>query len=225
MRLEGGHEGVPALWEVTLALVVTLACSCLIAMVYRRTHRTPGYSQSYVQSMVLTSLVTSMIMIVIGSNLARAFSLLGALSIIRFRNAIKETRDVGFIFFAMAVAMASGTRFYGIAVLGTIFICTTMLIFDAIGFGASTVQAERLLKIQTPPDLDLKAAVQPVLEKHFDAYTLVVVETLRDGVLHEAVYSVKPRGELDPNAVIAELQAVNEKLKVAYFYGYNADAP
>ncbi|MCA9794635.1 MAG: DUF4956 domain-containing protein, partial [Candidatus Eremiobacteraeota bacterium] len=158
-------------------------------------------------------------------NLALAVSLLGALSIIRFRNAIKETRDVGFIFFAMAVAMASGTRFYGIAVLGTIFICTTMLIFDAIGFGASTVQAERLLKIQTPPDLDLKAAVQPVLEKHFDAYTLVVVETLRDGVLHEAVYSVKPRGELDPNTIIAELQAVNEKLKVAYFYGYNADAP
>ncbi len=216
---------MPALWEVSLALTLALVCSTVIALVYRYTHRTAGYSQTYVHSLVLTSLVTSLIMIVIGSNLARAFSLIGALSIIRFRNAIKETRDVGFIFFAMAIAMATGTRFYGVAVLGTLFISAAMLVLDATSFGASKVAAERLLKVHLPADSDPLKMLTPVLEKHFDSYSLVVVETLRDGTTLEAVYSVKPRAETDPKAVIADLSQVNKNLKVAYFFGYNADAP
>ena len=96
-RLEGGHEQVLDIWVLLIALVLCYLCSLSIGLVYRYTHRSPGYSQSYVQTLVLTSLVTTLIMLVIGSNLARAFSLVGALSIIRFRNAIKETRDVGYI--------------------------------------------------------------------------------------------------------------------------------
>jgi len=52
------------------------------------------------------SMVTGLIMLIIGSNIARAFSLVGALSVIRFRNAVKETRDIGFMFLAMAIGMA-----------------------------------------------------------------------------------------------------------------------
>ena len=63
--------------------------------------------------------VVSLIMLIIGSNVARAFALVGALSIIRFRNAMKETRDVGFIFLVMAMGMAVGTRFYLLAIFAT----------------------------------------------------------------------------------------------------------
>ena len=99
LNMESGQGSVLGLWEVLIALGLTYACSLIIGMVYRYTHRSPSYSQGYVHSLVLTSMVTALIMLVIGSNLARAFSLVGALSIIRFRNAVKETRDVGYIFF------------------------------------------------------------------------------------------------------------------------------
>ena len=224
LRLEAGQSTVPSLWEVTFALCVTLLCSSFIAFVYRRTHRTVGYSQSYVQSLVLTSLVTSLIMIVIGSNLARAFSLIGALSIIRFRNAVKETRDVGFIFFSMAIAMAAGTGFFGIAFLGTIFISATLLLFDTFSFGEKPSVLERLLRVQLPADANPLESLQQTLQKHFQDYRLVAVETVEEGVRIEAVYSVVAGADFDPAKLVMELRD-SPGIEVSYFLGEHQGAP
>ena len=108
--------------DVVLSLVLSFALTALIGWVYKTTHRGTSYTQSYVHTLVLMGMVTSIIMLIVGSNIARAFSLVGALSIIRFRNAVKETRDVGFIFFAMAIGMATGTKFYLLAVIAAAII-------------------------------------------------------------------------------------------------------
>ena len=99
-------------FDVTTALCLSFALSLVIAWIYRATHQGVSYSQQYVHTLVLMGTVVALIMLIIGSNVARAFALVGALSIIRFRNAVKETRDVGFIFLVMALGMAVGTRFY-----------------------------------------------------------------------------------------------------------------
>ena len=95
--------------------MLSFVLCAVVGFVYRVTHRGISYSQTYVQTLVFMGMVVSLVMLVVGSNIARAFALVGALSIIRFRNAIKETRDVGFIFLAMAIGMATGTRFYILA--------------------------------------------------------------------------------------------------------------
>lgn len=217
------QSDVFTLWEVAFAMGMSLACSLVIALVYRFTHRGSGYSQSYVQSLVLTSLVTTVIMIVIGSNIARAFSLVGALSIIRFRNAIKETRDVAFIFFAMAVAMANGTRFGSVAIIATLFICATMLVLHMSNFGRGDVNPERLLRVQLPPGLGPEKVIEPVLRKLFDSYSVVLVETVRQGLFTEVLYSVRPRPNLKPTTVIDELSKTNGNLKVSYSYGMHVE--
>jgi len=97
--------------DLILTLVLSFVLAVIIAYTYRGTYHGASYSQSFVQTLVLVSMVVAIIMLIVGSNIARAFTLVGALSIIRFRNAVKETRDVGFIFFAMAIGMACGTRF------------------------------------------------------------------------------------------------------------------
>src|SRR5690606_18277070 len=102
--------------DVAIALGLSFVLCLVIAWVYRYTHKGVSYSQQYVHTLVLMGTIVSLIMLIIGSNVARAFALVGALSIIRFRNAMKETRDVGFIFMAMAIGMAIGTRFF---LLGT----------------------------------------------------------------------------------------------------------
>ncbi|WP_035701031.1 DUF4956 domain-containing protein, partial [Glycomyces tenuis] len=82
--------------DIAISLSLSFVLSCAIGIVYRRTHRNVSYSQSYVQTMIVMGVIIAVIMLIIGSNVARAFALVGALSIIRFRNALKETRDVGY---------------------------------------------------------------------------------------------------------------------------------
>ena len=108
--------------EVFENLVVSLICALLISLFYRLTYRGPGMSYSFVNSLIVLALITSVVIMVIGNNLARAFGLVGAMSIIRFRTAIKETQDIIFIFFALAIGMASGVGLHALAFASTVFI-------------------------------------------------------------------------------------------------------
>lgn len=108
--------------EVFENLIVSLICGLLISLFYRLTYRGPGMSYSFINSLIVLALITSVVIMVIGNNLARAFGLVGAMSIIRFRTAIKETQDIIFIFFALAIGMASGVGLHALALASTIFI-------------------------------------------------------------------------------------------------------
>jgi uncharacterized membrane protein YhiD involved in acid resistance len=108
--------------EVFENLVVALICGLVISLFYRLTYRGPGMSYSFINSLIILSLITAVVIMVIGNNLARAFGLVGAMSIIRFRTAIKETQDIIFIFFALAIGMASGVGLHALALASTVFI-------------------------------------------------------------------------------------------------------
>src|SRR3989344_7561019 len=122
--------------DVFVVLILSTILCMIVAKTYKLTHDNVSYSKQFVQIIVVFGVVVSVIMLIIGSNIARAFTLVGALSIVRFRNAIKETRDVGFIFFMMAIGMATGTRFYGLAVLLTLFICLLVIGMVWFNFGS-----------------------------------------------------------------------------------------
>ena len=81
--------------DVIIALFWSILLSMFIAITYRGTHRSVSYSQSFTQTLVLLCMIVGAVMLIIGTDIARAFTLVGALSIVRFRTAIKETRDVG----------------------------------------------------------------------------------------------------------------------------------
>lgn len=223
LRAQGGQGDVLQLYEVVFAMVLSLLCVMAIAHTYRYTHQSVSYSQSYVQTLVLTALVTTLIMIVIGSNIARAFSLVGALSIIRFRNPVKETRDLGYIFFAMAIAMAAGTRFYGVAVVATGMICGVMLAMYWIQFGASRRDPERLLRVQLPPGVNPESALEPTLRELFRGYSLILVESVRQGLYTEVTYSVRPKPGVPADRVLEAISQVNDNLKITYHYGLHTD--
>ncbi|HCY77982.1 MAG TPA: hypothetical protein DHV28_18915 [Ignavibacteriales bacterium] len=108
--------------EVFENLLISLICGLLISLIYRRTYKGPGISYSFINSLIILSLITSVVIMVIGNNLARAFGLVGAMSIIRFRTAIKETQDIIFIFFSLAIGMASGVGLHALALASTVFI-------------------------------------------------------------------------------------------------------
>src|SRR5688500_16307644 len=130
-------------------------------------------------------MLIALIMLVAGSNIVRAFALVGALSVVRFRNAIKETRDVGFIFLVMGVGMACGTRFYTLAIVATVAICLIIVVMYRFNWFASTVQRQ-VVKVQVPADGgDHTEAVQDVLIRHTSEFELVSLESIRGGALTE----------------------------------------
>jgi uncharacterized membrane protein YhiD involved in acid resistance len=157
-------------------------------------------------------------MLVIGSNIARAFTLVGALSIVRFRNAVKETRDVGYIFFAMAIGMACGTRFYLLAVVATVIICALLWSMDRFDFFAKTT-ASQLLKIRLPADMPYATLFEALFAQYLNRYELVALETVQAGTLLELVYSVEVKREADVQAFLREVAALNDNNKVVLVTG------
>lgn len=108
--------------QVVLNMVITLVIAMFIYLVYEKTYDGVMYSKSFNVTIVLVSVVTAMVMMVIGSNLALSLGMVGALSIIRFRAAVKDPKDIGFLFWGIAVGLSAGTGSYMIAVVGSIVI-------------------------------------------------------------------------------------------------------
>ena len=144
--LQSSQDGLFSFVDVMLAMVSSTALCFMLAHVYRRTHRGTSYSQSYLVTLMFMGVTTSIVMLIIGSNIARAFSLVGALSIIRFRTAIKDPRDTGFLFAAMIVGMGCGTQFYMPAICLTVFLSLLALSLYHFDFGVKQ-QLESVLHV------------------------------------------------------------------------------
>ena len=205
-------------YDIVLTIVLSFVLSLLIGYLYQRTHHGVAYSQSYVQTLVLMAMVVGIIMLVIGSNIARAFTLVGALSIVRFRNAVKETRDVGYIFFAMAIGMACGTRFYLLAVVATVVICALLWAMDRFDFFAKEA-ASQLLKIRLPADMPYVSLFDTVFDRYLNRYELVALETVQGGTMLELVYRVEAKRGADVQEFLRELAALNDNNKVVLVTG------
>lgn len=206
--------------DVLLTLSLSFILSVVICSVYKATHQNVSYSQSFVQTLVVVCMVISVIMLIVGSNIARAFALVGALSVVRFRNALKETRDVGFIFLVMAVGMAAGTRFYVLAIAATAAICTVIILMSRMNAFASDIHRQ-VVKVQVPPEGDFDALIEDVLVKMTKSFDLVSTETVRSGALLELFYTVEMQKKTRPRELVEALTAVNTGQRVTVLSGYD----
>jgi uncharacterized protein DUF4956 len=213
-------SGTFSVGDIAIALSLSFVLSAMIAWVYRFTHRNVSYSQSYVQTLVILGMLISLIMLVVGSNIARAFALVGALSVVRFRNAIKETRDVGFIFLVMGVGMATGTRFYTLAIVAAIVISLVIMVMFRFNWFAASVQRQ-VVKVQIPPDGTYTENIQDVLIAHTSEFELVSMESIRGGALTELTYTVRLKKGTEPGILISALGERTGGQRVTVLTGYD----
>jgi len=122
-------------YELIIALGSSTVLTLLLAKLYMVTHGGYSYSKSFLQTIVLVGVTVALIMIIIGSDIARAFALVGAMSIVRFRTPVKDARDLVFVFAAIAIGMACGTQFHVFAAIFTAFVAGLVLVFYYWGFG------------------------------------------------------------------------------------------
>lgn len=205
------------LTDVAIVLALSFVLSLVFGAVYRYTHRGTSYSQSFAQTLVMMAMVTSLIMLIVGSNIARAFSLVGALSVIRFRNAVKETRDVGFMFMCMAIGMACGTRFYMLATFATAVLSAVLVLMAKLDVFDKKV-VERLLRVRFPASGDVEAQLDPVFRKYLEDSRLIAIERI-PGDMQEAVFTVALKGRVTPQDFLAAVHATSGNTKSVLVMG------
>jgi len=206
------------IWETFAALLLSFALCLIAAYFYRQTHRGLSYSVSFVHAMIIMGVTVSVIMLIIGSNIARAFTLVGALSIIRFRNPVKDSRDVAFIFLTMAIGMAVGTGFYLTALIFTISISFIVYTLSRFQIGATTSR-EVLLKLLAPASLDYHTAFADTFSRHLRDHALLSVETVENGAVNELIYSVEFKPGVAEASLLGELRTATGGRKVALLTG------
>jgi hypothetical protein len=206
--------------DVVLVLVLSFLMSAFIGWIYKITHRGSSYTQSFVLTLVINGMVVALVMLVVGSNIARAFSLVGSLSIIRFRNAVKETRDVSFIFLTLAVGMAIGTQFYLLAIVGAVVICLVILLMTRLNWFARQV-ASQILRVQVPGGTPFDHLFDQPFMRYTTTAELISVDTLQGGASTELTYNIGLKKSNQVQEFLAEVRKLNGNNQVNLITGYN----
>ncbi|MEM1097071.1 MAG: DUF4956 domain-containing protein [Bacteroidota bacterium] len=191
--------------DIVVGLVVALGCSFVISVLYRWTYQGANYSSTFVRSLIYLSMITAIVMMVIGDNLARAFGLVGAMSIIRFRTAVKDVQDIVFIFLSLAVGLAAGVGSYTVAVIGTAFICTVIAIVGKANYASVSRTAFIVQITYAPAEGEAEPAYQRVLDRYSKHARVVNIRTLDDDTL-DLMFFVTPRRRRETAGLIQALQ-------------------
>lgn len=116
--------------EIGIALLFSIVLSVFLYFVYKKTYSGVMYSKSFNSSLVITAIITTVVMLIIGSNLALSLGMVGSLSIIRFRTAIKDPKDMTYMFWAIGIGLSCGANMYFLGILGSIVIAVFMFVFS-----------------------------------------------------------------------------------------------
>ena len=174
-------------YEILLNMLLAFVLAMIIATVYRGTHKGLSYSQSFTLTIVLVTVI-AVVMMVIGSSLARAFALVGALSIIRFRTVVKDTKDTAYVFFALSSGMASGTSNYFLAVSSTLFISLIAILLHRVNYGA-LYKSEFILRLSFDQSVSSERYLE-IIQNHARRSNLLHIEPSGDGRFLNLTYDI-----------------------------------
>ncbi len=200
-------------------VLVAMICGILIALLYKYTYKGLNYSASFTISLIMLTMITAIVIMVIGNNLARAFGMVGAMSIIRFRTAVKDAADIMFIFFALSIGLAAGVKLYSVAVLGTFFVGFVYLIITKFGFTLPQ-NREFLMQITARgdqlPDNPFINTIKPYCRRQ----KLVNVKTMGQDPdqLMEFSYYIKMKDDQKGNLLVADIRRLAGVEQVNLFF-------
>lgn len=200
-----------------LTLTSFLICTGVSLLLGVGTALVAGYRSRSTQSLAITlailpAVVQAVIMLVNGS-IGTGIAVAGAFSLVRFRSAPGTAREIAAIFLAMAIGLATGMGYVGLAVLLFLILAGAMLALTAMRFGQKE-DAGRILKITIPEDLDYDGLFDDLFERYTTAHTLEKVKTTNMGTLYELRYRITLRQEPVPKVFLDELRCRNGNLNI-----------
>jgi uncharacterized membrane protein YhiD involved in acid resistance len=163
-------------------------------------------------TLVFLTIIISLVMMIIGNNVARAFALVGALSIIRFRTVVKDTKDTAYIFMCLCAGMACGTSSYFLGIFGTIFFSTVALSLDYFNYGTFYKSEFILIFRSSNKSSDEYTSI---INKFTKSANLIHLEQSGDGQSIKLNYDAVLKNDIDPEEIIIELAKIESLSEIS----------
>lgn len=201
----------PAAGIITVLSAVVLGA--IICFTYMKTYTEGGYSQGFVTTLMMTAPIISIVVLLVGSNIARAFSLAGAFSIVRFRSEAGDPKDIAYIFFSLAAGLATGIGMIGYAFMFIIILCTVAFIMYFIKFGKPK-EIQKNLRVTIPENLNYTDLFEDIFDKYTKKHTLKAVKTKDMGSVFELQYAISMIPECSEKEFIDSIRCRNGNLNI-----------
>lgn len=194
---------------VLIRLVLAMVAGGVVTLIYRFTRAADETAPSFTVTLVLLAILIAMVTQVIGDNVARAFSLVGALSIVRFRTVVRDTQDTAYVIFAVAVGMAVGAGHPGLAASGLAVIAFAAFVMRRGAVAAPVRHDPFLLNVRLALGHDPAALLAPAFDAHLMARHLVSIGTAKQGLAIELSYRAALRNEETAAELVNALNRVD----------------
>lgn len=205
-----------------LGVAVAVVIGLVIAFVYTLISKKDGYNKSFIVGLALLPAIVAAVILLVGSNVARAFSMAGAFALVRFRSAPGSAKDISIVFFSMASGLACGLGFVTFAVCFTVLILVVLVIISVTGFGGSS-EYKKQLRITIPENLNYMTVFDDVFEKYLSENVLRKVKTTNMGTMFELTYECRMKDDNTQKQFIDELRERNGNLNITMGTVPNSD--
>lgn len=185
----------------------------VIGITYMYACKKSGYNKEFIVGLVLLPAIVSVVIMLIGSNVARAFSMAGAFALVRFRSAPGNAKDIAVVFFAMASGLACGLGYITFAVIFTVVIILVLVALSITNF-ADKNAGKRQLRITIPENLNYTHAFDGIFDNFLSSKELTKVKTTNMGTMFELTYIIEMNKDINEKEFIDSLRVVNGNLNI-----------
>ncbi len=197
--------------QLGIATVTSLICGLIIAGTYSVKNRC---SRSFAVTLVLLPAIVELVIILVNGNIGAGVAVAGAFSLVRFRSAPGKGQEITSIFLAMAVGLATGMGYVGVAVLFSVVVSLINLLLNVLKFGEAGDNF-RTLKITVPENLDYEGKFEDIFNKYLSTYTFDEVKTSNMGSLYKITFSVVMKPNVSNKEFLDELRTRNGNLDIS----------
>ncbi|MUV37625.1 hypothetical protein JNUCC1_01431 [Lentibacillus sp. JNUCC-1] len=216
-QLANGFNGTDSSITMSLvAMAITAVLSLVITKVYQITFTGERYSQAFVHTIIIMSVVVSVVMNVVSGNAGVAFGLFAVFSLIRFRSAVTDAKDIAYIFFGLCVGMTSGLFQFDLAVVLTVF--ASILFYLLYKFQYGKGKDTQILKVTVPENLNHENLLDDIFAEFTISHELRQVETTNLGTMILYTYAIRCKNESNDREMLDRIREKNANLKVALTY-------
>lgn len=196
-----------------ISIFAALVLGLVICVTYLATTTKKDRSASFILSLIILPTIVAVVIILIGGNLARAFSMAGIFTIVRFRSIPGDSKDISYVFLSMAVGLSIGLGYLTLGAVIAVIICVVIVIVNKSGFGISK-QKEKRLKVTVPEDMNYQGVFDDLFEKYTNHCEMQKVRTTNMGTLFEISYDVIMKEGISEKEFIDLLRCRNGNLTI-----------
>jgi len=194
--------------------LITIFVSLLLGLVLAFTYmRSESFSKNFVITLVLLPTLIQIVIMLVNGNLGTGIAVLGAFSLVRFRSVPGSSKEITFIFFAMAIGLANGMGYITFAAAATVIICSIFLILAKTNFGV-VKDVYRNLKVTIPENLDYTGIFDDLFEQYTKKVTLEKVKTTNLGSMFELHYRIELKDLKEEKVLIDSIRCRNGNLTI-----------